>query len=179
MRALLLLVVASCASGTPATSTPTATPTSSTETATATPTPTDTATATPTPTPTDTATATPSPSATPTPGPVPTGGSVLIGDINAPKGFNPKPTIVKMQQQLVDCFNQARAAHPDLRGKVTLRINVNETGAVNGVEADPAAGGHANDPTLVSCISDAMTRSAHFPKPGGMATVVAPLVFRP
>lgn len=104
---------------------------------------------------------------------------MLVGDINAPKGFDPKPTIVKMQQQLVDCFNQARATHPELRGKVTLRITINEAGTVNGVESDPNAGGHANDPTLVSCISDAMKQSAHFPKPGGMATVVAPLVFRP
>jgi hypothetical protein len=104
---------------------------------------------------------------------------VLVGDINAPKGFDPKPAIVKMQQQLVDCFNQARASHPDLRGKVTLRITVNEAGAVNGVEADPSAGGHANDPTLVWCIEGAMKANAHFAKPGGMATVVAPLVFRP
>jgi hypothetical protein len=105
---------------------------------------------------------------------------VLVGDINAPKNFNPKPTILKMQQQLVDCFNQARAANPDLRGKLTLRIMVNEAGVVNGVEADPsAAGGHANDPALVSCIESAMREHAHFPKPGGMATVVAPLVFRP
>jgi hypothetical protein len=104
---------------------------------------------------------------------------VLVGDINAPKNFNPKPTILKMQQQLVDCFNQARATNPDLRGKLTLRITVNEAGVVNGVEADPSAGGHANDPALVSCIESAMKAGAHFPKPGGTATVVAPLVFRP
>jgi hypothetical protein len=104
---------------------------------------------------------------------------VLVGDINAPKGFDPKPTVVKMQQQLVDCFNQARASHPELRGKVTLRITVNEAGAVNSVEADPNAGGHASDPALVSCIESAMKQSAHFPKPAGTAIVSAPLVFRP
>jgi len=102
---------------------------------------------------------------------------VLVGDISAPKGFNPKPTIVKMQQQLVDCFNQARASNPDIRGKVTLRITVNESGAVNAVSADP--GGHANDPGLVSCIESVMKQGPHFPKPGGTATVLAPLVFRP
>lgn len=167
MRALFLLLLASCASGTPV---PTASPTPS---------------ATPSSVPTDdgasTATSTPIATATaiPTANPVPTGGSVLVGDINAPKGFDPKPTIVKMQQQLVDCFNQARAAHPELRGKVTLRITVNEAGAVNAVESDPSAGGHANDPALVSCIEDAMKQGAHFPKPKGTATVVAPLVFRP
>jgi TonB family protein len=111
--------------------------------------------------------------------PVPSGGSVLVGDINAPKGFDPKPTIVKMQQQLVGCFNQARASQPELRGKVTLRITVNESGAVNSVEADPSAGGHASDPALVSCIESAMKQSAHFPKPAGTAIVTAPLVFRP
>jgi hypothetical protein len=102
---------------------------------------------------------------------------VLVGDINAPKGFNPKPGIETMKPQLVDCFNKARAARPDLRGKVTLRIQVNEGGGVLSVEAAP--GGHANDPALIACIDEAMKAGAHFPKPGGTATVVAPLVFRP
>ena len=108
---------------------------------------------------------------------VPTGGSVLIGEINAPKSFNPRPTVEALSGQLVDCYNKARAADPDLRGKVTLQINVNEAGAVLSVDAAP--GGHANSPSLVMCIGDVMKASAHFPKPGGMATVNAPLVFRP
>ncbi|HEY3819890.1 MAG TPA: AgmX/PglI C-terminal domain-containing protein [Polyangiaceae bacterium] len=115
--------------------------------------------------------------ATPAPAPVPTGGSVLIGEINAPKSFNPRPSIEALSSQLVDCYNKARAADPDLRGKVTLQINVNEAGAVLSVDAAP--GGHANSPSLVMCISDMMKASAHFPKPGGMATVNTPLVFRP
>jgi hypothetical protein len=109
--------------------------------------------------------------------PVPTGGSVLIGEINAPKAFNPRPTVEGLSGQLVDCYNKARTADPDLRGKVTLQINVNEAGAVLSVDAAP--GGHANSPSLVMCISEMMKTSAHFPKPGGMATVNAPLVFRP
>ena len=108
---------------------------------------------------------------------IPTGGSVLVGDINAPKGFNPKPTVEAFKPQLVDCYNQARALTPDLHGKVTLRIQVNEAGAVLSVDAEP--GGHAADPVLVACVNDAMKATAHFPKPGGMATVNAPLVFRP
>jgi hypothetical protein len=108
---------------------------------------------------------------------VPTGGSVLVGDIAAPKGFNPKPTVDAFRPQLVDCYNKARASHPDLHGKLTLHIQVNEAGAVLSVDADP--GGHAFDPSLVSCISDAMKAGAHFPKPGGTAIVNAPLVFRP
>jgi hypothetical protein len=111
------------------------------------------------------------------PAPPPTGGSVLIGDINAPKSFNPKPTIAALSSDLVDCYNKARAVTPDLRGKVTLRIQINEAGAVLSVDAEP--GGHANDPGLVSCVNDLMKASAHFPKPGGMATVLAPLVFHP
>jgi hypothetical protein len=110
-------------------------------------------------------------------GPVPTGGSVLIGEINAPKTFNPRPTVEALSGQLVDCYNKARAADPDLRGKVTLQINVNEAGAVLSVDAAP--GGHANSPSLVMCIGGVMKASAHFPKPGGMAIVNAPLVFRP
>jgi hypothetical protein len=100
-----------------------------------------------------------------------------VGDINAPKTFNPKPTVDGLRPQLVDCYNKARAARPDLHGKITLRIQVNEAGAVLNVDADP--GGHAFDPTLVSCIADMMKASAHFPKPGGAAVVNAPLVFRP
>jgi hypothetical protein len=117
------------------------------------------------------------PSAPATPAPIPTGGSVLIGEINAPKTFNPRPTVEALSSQLVDCYNKARAADPDLRGKVTLQINVNEAGAVLSVDAAP--GGHANSPSLVMCVSDMMKASAHFPRPGGMATVNTPLVFRP
>jgi hypothetical protein len=101
----------------------------------------------------------------------------MVGDINAPKSFNPKPTVEAFKPQLVDCYNKARAYSPDLHGKVTLLIQVNEGGAVLSVDAVP--GGHANDPRLVACVNDAMKASAHFPKPGGMATVSAPLVFRP
>ena len=115
--------------------------------------------------------------AAPAPPVVPTGGSVLVGDINAPKGFNPKPVIDAFASDIVHCYNEARAITPDLRGKVTLRIQVNEAGAVLSVDADP--GGHANDPGLVSCINELMKARAHFPKPGGTATVLAPLVFRP
>jgi hypothetical protein len=111
------------------------------------------------------------------PAPIPTGGAVLVGDINAPKSFDPKPTIESMRARLVDCYNKARAAHPELHGKVTLQIQVNEAGAVLSVDAAP--GGHANDPTMVACINDAMKAEAHFPKPGGAAIVSAPLVFRP
>ena len=101
---------------------------------------------------------------------------MLVGDINAPKSFDPKPAIVALSSKLVDCFNQARATNPSLHGKITLRITVNESGKVNGVDADQ--GSNAYDPNLVSCIDAMMKASAKFPKPGGMATVGAPLVFR-
>jgi hypothetical protein len=112
----------------------------------------------------------------PPPGPPPIGGSVLVGDINAPPGFDPKPAIVALKPKLLDCFNQARAGNPFLHGKITVRILVNEAGAGLGAEADP--GGHAYDPVLVKCI-DGVVKDAKFPKPGGQATVSAPLVFRP
>ena len=100
-----------------------------------------------------------------------------MGDIMAPKGFNPKPVVDSMTPKLLDCYNQARASNPELRGKLTLHIQVNEAGAVLSVDADQSD--KAYDPTLVSCINDTMKASAHFPKPGGMATVNAPLVFHP
>jgi hypothetical protein len=109
-------------------------------------------------------------------GPVPTGGIVLIGDIVGPPSFDPKPTIESLKPQLLSCYNQARQSNPSLRGKLKLRINVNETGSVLLVDAEP--GGPAADPALVACLGDAI-KAAHFPKPPGMATVTAPLVFRP
>jgi hypothetical protein len=101
----------------------------------------------------------------------------MVGDINAPKGFDPKPVIVALKPKLIDCYNQARATNPSLHGKITLRITVNEAGKTNGVDADQT--NPAYDDNLVSCIDAMMKASAKFPKPGGMATVSAPLVFRP
>ena len=157
VHGMLAVAVASCGS-----STPPPAPASA-------PTPSDTP-----PPPSDSAAA---PASPPAPGPVPTGGSVMIGEINAPKTFHPRPTIEALSSQLVDCYNKARATNPDLRGKVTLQIDVNEAGAVLSVESAP--GGHANSPSLVMCINDLMKASAHFPKPGGMAIVNTPLIFRP
>jgi hypothetical protein len=154
----VLLLSSSCGSSTPA---PAAAPSGSTS---------------PEPAATDAAAAA-SAAAPSTPPPVPTGGAVLIGEINAPKSFNPRPAVEALTGQLVGCYNQARAAKPDLHGKITLQISVNEAGAVLSVDAAP--GGHANDPALVRCIEAAMKADAHFPKPGGTATVNAPLVFRP
>jgi hypothetical protein len=110
------------------------------------------------------------------PGPLPTGGSVLIGDIVAPPSFDPKPTLTTARSAMVDCYDRARQETPSLRGKVSLRINVGEAGKVMLVEG--VAGGSANDPVLVACLSDAL-KALTFPKPGGLAIVTAPLVFRP
>jgi hypothetical protein len=164
-KAIVTLFVAGCG-GAAATATPTATPTA-TATATATPTPTATPTATATATATATSSATPPPPAT--------GGSVLIGEIAAPKSFDPKSSVVSLQPQLLACYNQARATNPSLRGKLKVRFVVNEAGTVINVDAEP--GGTASDEGLVSCISSA-ARAAHFPKPAGTATVLVPLVFR-
>jgi hypothetical protein len=105
-----------------------------------------------------------------------TGGSVLVGDIVAPPSFDPKPAVVSAKDNLLACYNKARGATPALRGKLTLRINVNEAGKVMLVDAAP--GGSANDATLVACLSDVL-RAVKFPKPPGSAIVSAPLVFRP
>ena len=129
--------------------------------------PTSTSTPTSTPTSTSTSTSTPPPL---------TGGSLLIGDIVSPKSFDPKSTLVSLEPQFIACYNQARATTLGLHGKVKLLIHVNEGGTCVGVDAEP--GGSANDPALVACLGDAL-KAAHFPKPGGSATVIAPLVFRP
>jgi hypothetical protein len=135
---------------------------------------------TPAPTPTLAPAPTPTLAPAPTPAlaPAPVSpGSVFLGDISAPKSFAPRPILEAFAPQLLACYGKARATHPELRGKVTLHVHVNEAGAVLSVDAAP--GGHANDPTLVACIEDAMKAGAHFPKPGGMAIVDVPLVFRP
>jgi hypothetical protein len=106
----------------------------------------------------------------------PTGGSVLVGEIPSTKKFDPKATVEGSKPALVDCYNKARATTPDLSGKVKLLILVNGVGSVLKVDAE--AGGSANDPKLVACIGEAL-KTVTFPKPGGMATIVAPLVFRP
>ena len=121
----------------------------------------------------------PAPASAPAPAPAaspPTGGSLLIGEIVSPKSFDPRPILLSLEPQFLACYNQARIATPSLHGKVKVLIHVNEAGTCVGVDAEP--GGSANDPTLVGCLGDAM-KTAHFPKPGGSATVIAPLVFRP
>jgi hypothetical protein len=120
--------------------------------------------------------ATPAASPVPEAGAAVVGGSVLIGEIAAPKKFNPGPTLAALVPDLLACYRRARGSVPGLRGKLNLRVVVSEVGATQGVAAEP--GGGANDPTLVSCIDDAL-KDATFPKPGGTAIIIVPLVFRP
>ncbi len=120
--------------------------------------------------------AAPPASAAPPPAPVPTGGSVLVGEIAAPPHFDPKPTLDAAKHDLLACYDKARQANPGLRGKLKLVITVNEAGAVTRVDGE--TGAPAYDPTLIACIGEAL-KAAHFPKPPGLATVTAPLVFRP
>jgi hypothetical protein len=99
---------------------------------------------------------------------------VLIGDIAAPKQFNPKPTVDALQPKILDCYNQLLASNPSVHGKLGLRIQVNEAGTAIAVDAAP--GGSADDPALVSCLAT-VVKGATFPKPGGLATVLVPMVF--
>jgi hypothetical protein len=109
--------------------------------------------------------------------PATAGDVVLIGEIAGTPKFDPKSTLDGAKADLLECYRKARAVHPSLRGKVTLRIVVNEGGHAVNVEAEP--GGTANDPALVACIADALRSNVTFQKPGGSATVIAPLVFHP
>lgn len=90
--------------------------------------------------------------------------------------FDPKPTLDAAKHNLLACYDKARQANPGLRGKLKLVITVNEAGAVTRVDGE--TGAPAYDPTLIACIGEAL-KAAHFPKPPGLATVTAPLVFRP
>jgi hypothetical protein len=110
-------------------------------------------------------------------GPPPVGGAVVIGEINAPKSFDPRPTILKLKSKLLDCYNQTRASRPDLRGKLTLHIVIGEGGQALSADADQ--NGAAYDAGLVQCIEGVLKAGPKFPKPGGTATVNAPLVFHP
>jgi len=110
------------------------------------------------------------------PPPPATGGAVLVGDIAGTPRFDPKPAVEAVKPDLLDCFNRARGANPALHGKLTLQIIVNEAGQVNRVDAN--RGGLADDAGFIACISHVLKTGAQFPKPGGMATVTAPLIFR-
>jgi len=118
----------------------------------------------------------PSAPAPASPAPRPTGGSILFGEIAVPKGFDPKPTLDASSPALLSCYADARVNHPALRGKLRLRLVVNEGGHVVSVDAD--ADGPAYDVDLVACMGKAL-RATAFPKPGGTAILVAPLVLRP
>jgi hypothetical protein len=104
------------------------------------------------------------------------GGSVQVGEILSPPQFDPKPTIDSLKPDLVGCYDRARATNVALRGRLRLRVKVNEAGGVVVVSVDP--GGTAEDPVLVACVAGVF-KAAVFPRPGGTATIVAPLVFRP
>lgn len=97
------------------------------------------------------------------------------GSRRAPS-FDPKSTLDGAKPRLLSCYNQVRQTNTSLHGRLKLRINVNEAGTVLRVDAEE--GGSANNPALTSCIGDAI-KALRFPKPGGMATILVPLVFRP
>jgi hypothetical protein len=103
-------------------------------------------------------------------------GLVLIGDIVAPPTFDPKPALTALKPELLRCYSETRLLTPDLHGKVTLQITINENGSVRAIR--PLPGGEANDPGLVACIRDAAKVLITFPKPGGAVVLVVPLEFR-
>lgn len=101
--------------------------------------------------------------------------AVRIGEIPGTPDFDPHATLETLRPNLLACYRKALQANPTIRGKVSLRIHLNQSGTVLRVDAEP--GGPGSDPGLVGCISDDFQQSARFPKPGGSAIVVAPLVF--
>ncbi len=100
---------------------------------------------------------------------------VSMGDIAVSPKLDPRPALEGVKLELLRCYNETRTLVPDLHGKLTLRVHVNENGAVTGTDAQP--GGSASDPGLIACIADAM-QAITFPKPGGTAVITVPLIFR-
>ncbi len=98
-----------------------------------------------------------------------------VGDIVGPPTFDANATLTALKPAFLHCYNETRTLFPDLHGKLTLRLRLNEAGAVTATESEP--GGRANDPGLLACIGDAL-KTTTFPKPGGIATITVPLVFR-
>jgi hypothetical protein len=103
--------------------------------------------------------------------------TVVIGAIAAAGHFDPKSTLDDLRPDLMACFRRVHASNATLHGKVSIRIQIDEAGEVLNVDAQP--GGPANDPALIACIRDDFKANARFARPGGSATIVAPLVFHP
>ena len=101
---------------------------------------------------------------------------MLVGEIPSTKKFDPKGAVEGAKPAMLDCYNKARAGSPALSGKLKLLIVVNAAGNVLKVDADP--GGSADNAILLACIGEAL-KAVTFPKPGGLATIAVPLVFRP
>ena len=100
---------------------------------------------------------------------------MTVGDIVGPPTSDANATLTALKPAFLHCYNETRTLFPDIHGKLTLRLRLNEAGAVTATESEP--GGRANDPGLLACIGDAL-KTTTFPKPGGIATITVPLVFR-
>ena len=102
-------------------------------------------------------------------------GEVLLGDIEAPKQFNPKPTLEGIKSKFESCFKVALASNASLHGRLKVRFVVEESGRVS--SSEDAGNSSMKDGALIACVNDAI-KAAAFPKPGGTATVMFPLSFR-
>jgi TonB family protein len=71
---------------------------------------------------------------------------------------------------------EGAARRPDLTGRVTAKLVLDPTGAVEDAADE---GSDLPDPRVVACVLDVM-RTAHFAPPrGGGLTLVYPVVFKP
>ena len=102
-------------------------------------------------------------------------GEVLLGDIEAPKQFNPKPTLEGLKSQFESCYKSALGRDASIHGRLKVRFIVEESGKVS--LSEDAGSSSLKDAPLIACVNDAL-KGAAFPKPGGTATVTFPLSFR-
>ena len=102
-------------------------------------------------------------------------GEVLLGDIEAPKQFNPKPTLEGLKSQFEGCYKSALGRDASIHGRLKVRFVVEESGKVS--LSEDAGNSSLKDAPLIACVNDSL-KGAAFPKPGGTATVTFPLSFR-
>ncbi|MCB9554623.1 MAG: energy transducer TonB [Deltaproteobacteria bacterium] len=72
------------------------------------------------------------------------------------------------------CYQRALKRNPGLRGKISVRIEINTMGRVGSVEFDEDSIG---DPGVASCVKATVRRQRFTPPKDGAAEVVVPFVF--
>ncbi|MGE0790512.1 MAG: TonB family protein [Sandaracinaceae bacterium] len=107
--------------------------------------------------------------------PAPTG-SVRTGSSQTSGGLSAeviRRVVRARQPELMHCYDQGRAAHPGIEGRVVLRLEIAASGAVRSAQI---ANTTLNDPSTERCMVAAAQRWA-FPSANGPTAVSYPVIF--